>query len=140
MLVKTIARKTLELKNHKIDKIKETPEGTIEIYISPKRRRLLSCKNHEGKYKVVDQLPERRRKHVSLWGREVVIIYSPCRVMCHGKLLVEDIPWARGKIRITTPLIAHIGILPELLPWKQVAKLFHVHWNTVKNAVEAQSC
>ena len=28
MLVKTIARKTLGLKNHKIDKIKETPEGT----------------------------------------------------------------------------------------------------------------
>ena len=30
MLVKTIARKTLGLKNHKIDKIKETSEGIIE--------------------------------------------------------------------------------------------------------------
>ena len=136
MLVKTIARKTLDLKNHKIDKIKETAEGVIEIYISHKKRRLLPCENHEGKYKVVDQLPERRWQHVSLWGREVVIIYSPCRVMCHGKLIVEDIPWSRGKIRITAPLIAHIGILAELLPWKQVAELFHVHWNTVKNAVK----
>ena len=136
MLVKTIARKTLELKNHKIDKIIGTPEGTIEIHISYKKRRLLPCENHEGKYKVVDQLPERRWQHVSLWGREVVIIYSPCRVMCHGKLLVEDIPWSRGKIRISAPLIAHIGIMAELLPWKQVAELFHVHWNTVRNAVK----
>lgn len=136
MLVKTIARKTLDLKNHKIDKIKETSEGTIEIQISHKKRRLLPCKNHEGKYKVVDQLPERRWQHVSLWGRDVVIIYSPCRVMCNGKLIVEDIPWSKGKIRITAPLIAHIGILAELLPWKQVAELFHIHWNTVKNAVK----
>ena len=136
MLVKTIARKTLELKNHKIDKIKETPEGTIEIHISHKKRRLLPCKNKDGKYKVVDQLPERRWQHVSLWGREVKIVYSPCRVMCQGKLLVEDIPWSRGKIRISAALIAHIGILAELLPWKQVAELFHVHWDTVRNAVK----
>lgn len=136
MLVKTIARKTLELKNHKIDKIKETPEGTIEIYISHKKRRLLPCNNDEGKYKVVDQLHERRWQHVSLWGREVEIVYSPCRVMCQGKLVVEDIPWSRGKIRISAPLISHIGILAELLPWKQVAELFHVHWNTVRNAVK----
>ena len=136
MLVETIARKTLGLKNHKIDKIKETLEGTIEIYISHKKRRLLPCNNDGGKYKVVDQLPERRWQHVSLWGREVVIIYSPCRVMYQGKLIVEDIPWSKGKIRITAPLIAHIGIMAELLPWKQVAELFHVHWNTVKNAVK----
>lgn len=79
MLVKTMARKTLGLKNHKIDKIKETSKGTIEIHISHKKRRLLPCKNHAGKYKVVevvDQLPERRWKHVSLWGREVVVLYS----------------------------------------------------------------
>ena len=136
MLVKTIARKTLELNNHKIDKIKENPEGEIKIYISHKKRRLLPCENHDGKYKVVDQLPERRWQHVSLWGREVEIVYSPCRVMCQGKLVVEDIPWSRGKIRITVPLISHIGIMAELLPWKQVAELFHVHWNTVKNAVK----
>jgi len=99
MLLKTIARKTLELKNHKIDKIKETPEGKIEIYISPKKRLLLPCKNQVGKYKVVDRLPERRWKHVSLWGREVEIIYSPCRVLSKGKLVVEDIPWSMGRKR-----------------------------------------
>jgi hypothetical protein len=37
MFVKTIARKTLGLKNHKIDKVKETSEGTIEIHISLKK-------------------------------------------------------------------------------------------------------
>jgi len=95
----------------------------MEIYISHKKRRLLSFENHYGKYKVVTQLPERRWQHVSLWGREVVIIYSPYRVMYHGKLLVKDIPRARGKIRITPQLIAHIGILAELLPWNTVKML-----------------
>jgi len=136
MLVKTIARKTLGLKNHKINKVKETPEGTIEIHISHKKRRLLPCKNEDGKYKAVDNLPERRWQHVSLWGRVVDIVYSPCRVMCRGKLVVEDIPWSMGKSRISAPLISYIGILAELLPWKQVAELFHVHWNTVRNAVK----
>ena len=116
MLVKTKARKTLELKNHKIDRIIKTPKGTIEIHISHKKRRLLPCGNDDGKYKVVDQLPERRWQHVSLWGHETELVYSPCRVMCHGKLVVEDIPWSRGKIRITAPLISHIGIMAELLP------------------------
>ena len=37
MLVKTIARKTLGLNNHKIYKIKETTEGVIEIHISTKK-------------------------------------------------------------------------------------------------------
>ena len=60
MLVKTIARKTLGLKNHKIDKIKETPEGVMEIDISHKKRGLLPCNNDEGKYKIADQLIERR--------------------------------------------------------------------------------
>ena len=136
MLVKTIARKTLGLKNHKIDKIKETPEGTIEIHISHKKRRLLPCKNCNEKHKVVDKLPERKWQHVSLWGRKVTIIYSPCRVMCRGKLVVEDIPWSVGKSRISTALVSHLSIFAELLPWKQVAELFHVHWNTVRNAVK----
>jgi transposase len=41
-----------------------------------------------------------------------------------------------GKSRITIYKIMQITLLAELLPWKQVAHLLGVHWNTVRNAVE----
>lgn len=138
MLLKTIARKTLGLKNHKIDKIKETENGTIQIDISCKKRRRLPSSCCKKPSHVVDALNPRRWNHVSLWGRKVVMVYKPARVRCSrcGKLVVEDIPWSMGKSNLTTPLIAYISIMAELLPWKQVADLFHIHWNTVRNAVK----
>jgi transposase len=135
MLLKTIAQKTLGLKNHKIERIIESANGTIEVYISPKKRRLLHSKCCKIPRPVVDVLPARKWRHISLWGRKVMIIYTPCRVMCCGKLVVEDIPWSIGKCRLSTPLICYISMLAELLAWKQVADLFNVHWNTVRNAV-----
>jgi hypothetical protein len=136
MLVKTIAQKILGLKNHKIERIIEKPNGTIEIYIRHKKRRLLPSKCCKIPRPVVDILPARKWLHISLWGRKVVIIYSSCRVKCCGKLIVEDIPWSIGKCRLSIPLICYISMLAELLPWKQVADLFNVHWNTVRNAIE----
>lgn len=137
MLLKTIARKTLELKNHKIDKIEETEDGTIRIYLSAKKRHRQKSDCCETKSRVVDQLPQRTWKHISLWGIKVELVYAPARVRCSGcgRLSVEKIPWNLGKCRLTVPLIMYITIFAELLPWKQVAKLFSVHWNTVRNAV-----
>lgn len=139
MLLKTIARKTLELKNHKIDKIKQVEDGTIRIYLSAKKRRRLKSKCCKKKSHVVDYLPSRSWKHVSIWGIKVTLVYAPARVRCSdcGRLSVEKIPWSLGKCRLTVPLISYLTLFAELLPWKQVAHLFGVHWNTVKNAVAA---
>jgi len=65
-----------------------------------------------------------------------MIIYQPRRVRCCGKLIVEKIPWSIGKCRLTIQMIMAIAIMAKLLPWKQVANLFCVHWSTVRNAVE----
>ena len=78
ILVKTIARKTLELKNHKIDRVIETADGAVEILISQKKRRTLPSSCCKKKSRVVDVLPSRTWRHVSLWGRKVLIVYSPC--------------------------------------------------------------
>jgi hypothetical protein len=75
MLLKTIAQKTLGLKNHKIERIIESANGTIEVYISPKKRRLLHSKCCKIPRPVVDVLPARKWRHISLWGRKVMIIY-----------------------------------------------------------------
>lgn len=139
MLLKTIAQKTLELKSHKIDTIKQAADGTICIYLSAKKRRKLESICCGKKSPAVDNLPARSWKHVAMWGLPVKLIYAPRRVRCIdcGKLLVEKIPWSLGKCRLTVQLISYLTLFAELLPWKQVAQLFGVHWNTVKNAVAA---
>ena len=104
MLFKTIARKMLELKDHKIYKVEETKNGMILIYISAKKQKKLKSSCCKKRRRVVDLLSQRRWSHLSLWGRKVEIIYSPSRVECCGKLVVEDIPWSMGKWRLTVPL------------------------------------
>lgn len=137
MLLKSIARKTLGLKNHRIDTIKRNDKGQIIMHLQAKKRRLLESSCCHEKSRVIDHLPERRWSHVSLWGLKVKLVYGPARVRCSGcgRAVVEAIPWSLGKCRLTVPLIMYITIFAELLPWKQVAALFSVHWNTVKNAV-----
>ena len=84
-----------------------------------------------------DRLAIRTWKHVPLWGLKVRLYYAPARVTCShcGKVLVEAIPWSRGKCRLSTGLIWLLASLCKLLPWDQVAKLFSVHWNTDSTAV-----
>lgn len=130
MLLKTIARKTLKLKNHKIDKVEQDQDGTIRIYLRRKIGRRLESKCCETKSRVVDYLPRRTWKHVSIWGIKIEIVYAPARVKCTdcGKLTVEKVPWSLGKCRLTVQLISHLTLFAELLPWKQVATLFGVHY------------
>ena len=137
MLIETIARKTLELNNHRIVKVEHKDGEEITFYLKAKKRRNLESSCCLKKSRVVNCFPMRRWSHVSLWGHKVKLFYSPARVRCKqcGKLVVEAIPWSLGKCRLTVPLIMYITLFSELLPWKQVSRLFSVHWNTVKNAV-----
>jgi len=66
MLLKTIARKTLELKNHRIDKIVQSDKGEIIIHLQAKKRRRLESSCCHKKARVIDHLPERTWSHV-LW-------------------------------------------------------------------------
>lgn len=136
MLVESLIRKTLGIKSHVIKTIEETDEGlmvTLDLY----RRRRLPCSRCGTPGKVRDRLKPRTWKHVPLWGIPVKLRYAPARVKCAvcGKVLVEAIPWSQGKCRSTTGLIWLLSALCKLLPWKQVAELYTVHWNTVAAAV-----
>lgn len=138
MLIKSIVKKTLRLKAHKVDRVSELSDGSIKIELSAIKRRRLESSCCGKKSRVVDKIAARQWKHTRLWGREVLVVYKPSRVRCDdcNRLVVEDIPWSIGKTRLTTYLIMQIVMLAELLPWKQVAELFGVHWNTVRNAAQ----
>jgi transposase len=75
---------------------------------------------------------------VPLWGIPVELVYRPARVCCPkcGKVTVEEIPWSQGKCRLSTGLIWLLSAMGKLLAWEVVAQMYHVHWNTVKAAVQ----
>jgi transposase len=137
MLIKTIIRKTLNVKSHKVVKVTQTCDG-IEVYLDRNQRRRLPCGQCGTQAKVRDRLQPRRWKHVPLWGIPVTLVYSPARVACPvcGKIRVENIPWSQGKCRLSTGLIWMLSSMAKLLAWEVVAQMFQVHWNTVKAAVK----
>ncbi len=136
MLVKSIARKTLGIKNHVIEKVVEE-DDSLMIYVNLRKRHKLPCGTCKTPGRVRDRLKQRRWQHVPLWGIPVFLLYAPARVDCRvcGKILVEDIPFSEGKCRTTTAMQSFLVAWCKLLAWDVVARQFGVHWNTVAAAV-----
>lgn len=136
MLVKSIVRKTLGIKNHVVKKVEHDEEG-FTIYLDLYKRRRLPCSRCGTLGRVRDRLKSRQWKHPPLWGIPVNLVYAPARVTCPEceKVCVEHITWSQGKCRLSTGLIWLLSDWCKLLAWDVVAKLFGVHWNTVAAAV-----
>ena len=77
MLIESIVRKTLGIKDHRVVKV-EDHEGLLVIDLDVKRRRKLVYSHCGERAKVRDRLKERRWRHVPLRGS-----YSPLPV-CKG--------------------------------------------------------
>ena len=62
----------------------------------------------------------------------------PRRVVCKhcGGIYVEQIPWAAGKRRFTDAFACYLATWARLLPWIEVARLFHCAWATLPGAVD----
>lgn len=137
MLTKRIVKKTLNVKRHKVLKVVEN-DNQIEIHMDVYKRRRLPCGSCQRMSAQRDRLRQRRFKHVPLWGIPVVLLYRPVRVTCTacGGVRVENIPFAQGKSRMTTGLVWTLSAMARILPWKTVAQMYHVSWNTVQAAVK----
>ena len=137
MLISTIVRQTLRLKDHRVFSVKLTV-NELRIELDAKKGRKLPCSICSKRIRPKDTLRERHWRHVSLWGIPVRLYYSPRRVKCptHG-VRVENIPWSMGKKPLSLPLITVLAFWSRELAWDRVAKLFNVSWNTVRSAVDA---
>ena len=137
MLISSIVRSTLGLKDHRVVSTRLVG-NELQIKLEPKKGRKLSCSICGQRAHPKDKLRERRWRHVSFWGITVFLYYCPRRIRCpeHG-IKVEDIPWSMGKKPCSLPLITVLAFWARLLPWEQVSKLFNVSWNTVRSAVDA---
>jgi transposase len=84
-----------------------------------------------------DRQAERLFQFVPLWGMGVFFAYRMRRVDCpRCGVVVERVPWARGKERCTEAFGWFLTFWAKLLSWQQVARTFGVSWNTVFSAVE----
>lgn len=84
-----------------------------------------------------DVLEERRWLFVPLWGIVVHFFYPPRRVDCpeHG-VVVEHIPWSRGKRPVTTAMMSFLARWARRLSWRETARTFGTSWEAVYHSVE----
>jgi transposase len=135
MLMKSIVKWTLGIKSWRVKKISREGGGLV-IDIVPRRRSRATCSGCGKRRSGYDTLPRRVWRHVALWGIPVWLRYAPRRVKCpRCGIRVEWMSWSMGKSTLTAPLIVGLATFAKLLSWEEVARLFGVHWNTVKAAV-----
>lgn len=136
MLIESLVRKTLGVKDHRVVSVKGNEAG-LQIDLETRKRRKLCCSKCGRRSPRYDRLNERVWKHVPLWGVATTIHYRPCRVHCRQcGVKVERMPWGESKSPLSKPLIILLATWSKLLALEVVAKLFGVHWATVASAVK----
>ena len=77
-----------------------------------------------------------RRGLRSIWGFAVVLLYTMRRVNCiECGVVVEAVPWAKGKQQLTTTYAWFLARWAKRMSWKEVAETFHTSWDKVFSAV-----
>jgi hypothetical protein len=67
MLIESIVRKTLELKDHRVISVVDMG-GTLWVELASKRKRGLICSHSGRRARIRDGLRERTWWHVLFWG------------------------------------------------------------------------
>lgn len=136
MLIESLVRKTLAVKDHRIVTVQECEAG-LEIRLDRKKSRKLPCSGCGERCRLYDTLKERRWRHVPLWGIQTILCYRPRRVQCvRCGVKVERIPWGASKSPLSLPLVIVLATWSKFLAMDVVAKLFGVAWSTVASAVK----
>jgi transposase len=84
-----------------------------------------------------DTLQVRRFEFVPLWGIAVFFLYAMRRVECpRCGIKVEQVPWAEGKIHLTTTYAWFLAGWARRLSWKETAEVFQTKWDNVFRSVK----
>jgi transposase len=116
----------------------ETGAGTaIRVSVRPRQGSQPVCSGCGERRPGYDRQPKRLFQFVPLWGMAIFFAYRMRRVDCpQCGVVVERVPWARGKERYTEAFAWFLTFWAKLLSWQQVAQTFGVSWHTVFRAVE----
>ena len=110
---------------------------SLKVEVQPHGRSRGRCSKCLKKRPGYDTLEPRRFAFVPLWGILVYFVYAMRRVDCPTcGVVVEAVPWADGKERMTKAYAWFLAGWAKRLSWKEVATAFHTSWDTVFRAVE----
>ena len=109
---------------------------TLEVPIRPRANGRPVCSGCGRRRPGYDRLAPRRFEYVPLWQIAVVFVYALRRVDCpRCGVVVEQVPWANGKSRLTTSYQWFLADWARRLSWQEVATVFHTTWEHVRDAV-----
>lgn len=109
---------------------------TIEVPIRERANGRPICSGCGKRRPGYDRLAPRQFEFVPLWQIAVVFVYAMRRVDCPTcGVVVERVPWASGKSRLTTAYQWFLAGWARRLSWKEVASVFHTSWEHVRDAV-----
>jgi transposase len=116
---------------------REAPRATLRVHIRHAKRSKGLCSSCGEPGPTYDTLAVRTWETVPLWGLVVLYLYAMRRISCGGcdAVVVEKVPWASGKRRITDSFAWFLAAWAKRMSWREVARSFHVGWDTVYNAV-----
>ena len=109
----------------------------LRVQVRPHGRSRGRCSKCLKKRPGYDRLEPRQFAFVPLWGILVYLVYAMRRVDCpRCGVVVEAVPWADGKQRMTKAYAWFLAGWAKRLSWKEVAVAFHTSWDTVFRSVE----
>jgi transposase len=116
---------------------RDAPRPRLFAHIRHAKRSQGLCSRCDEPGPTYDTLPVRTWETVPLCGIAVFFLYAMRRIRCaHCEaVVVEKVPWATGKRRITDSFAWFLAEWAKRMSWREVARSFHVGWVTVYNAV-----
>lgn len=117
--------------------IQNGEQKELHVTIRPRRNSRPVCSGCGCRRPGYDTLPVRRFEFIPFWGILVYFVYAMRRVNClRCGIMVEKVPWAKGKSPITTAYGWFLARWARRMSWSEVASAFRTSWHTVFSAVE----
>ena len=110
---------------------------SIVIEIASRKNSKAKCSVCSQPYSTYDHLSQRDFEHIPVWHIPIYFRYRPRRVNCpeHG-VVVESLPWAQGKERMTTSYKLFLASWAKRLSWRETAIVFRTSWDSVYRSVK----
>jgi transposase len=142
VVIKTILNKCHKLKSFVYIRAgfeKVNGQEALVVDIAPRKNGVAICSRCLRPAPLYDHLEVRLFAFVPLWGFPVYLRYQMRRVECGpcGAVVVEWIPWAEGKERLTKMFQYFLARWAKKLSWKDTAAAFQTSWESVFRSVKS---
>ena len=135
MLIKTVLNRVHKVKGFVYEQTRFNGDQ-IEVEIRPRKGSRPICSGCGRRGPGYDTLDPRRFEFVPLWALSVFLIYARRRVDCpRCGVTVEQVPWSKGKHRLTRAYALFLARWARRLSWREVSLIFRTSWENVYRSV-----